>query len=153
METRKKKKRYFYPDAACLNHLSGVWCLFCNITDPDNNNGLTELDFVWNEAKVLRDQDFFTSITCETRSFKPRSKEINSRRTIMCEIYDSDSVDQIIECADKLRERISYKMPMYYKIFMYNRIGKPECKLKYLYTEDRELYEYIEDKWKLLKRV
>lgn len=152
LETRKKKRRYAYPERALLNHSSLVLCLICNVDDFDAN-GLTELDRAWNEAKALRDEKCFKSVFCETYACQHPFNETIPRRTIMCEMYDYPGVDLIIKYADKLKEKISYNLPVYYKHFFYTCGGKPEYKLKYLYTEDGELYEYTEDKWKLLERA
>lgn len=150
LETRKKKRRYAYPERAFINNSSLLLCLFCNVDDTDAN-GLTELDRAWNEAKALRDEKMFKSVFCETYASHNPSKETNPRRTVMCEMYDYPGVDLVIKCADKLREKLSYNSPVYYKYFSAG--SKPDYILKYLYTEDRELYGYTEAKWKLTKRV
>lgn len=147
-----KKKKYVYPKEASLHSFAGIWSLFCNFVETDDS-GVTELDHIWNEVRLLSEEGYFSSTFCETSAFKPHPADNALRRTIICELKDFLDIDRVILTGDKLRERTSYNMPIYLKVCFYNDRGKLKYHLKYLYTDNRELYEYIDQRWKLLKKA
>lgn len=144
------KHRYFHPIHASLTHFSGLWFLFCNAVETDEN-GLTELDRIWTETKLLCDDGVFLNTSCETGAFIHRLAENSVRRSVSCELRNYLNTDTVLQSGDRLREKINYNMPMYFKVCSFDT-GKLSYSLKYMYTEEGELYEYTADKWKLLKR-
>lgn len=147
-----KKTRYIYSTCKDILEPVGLWHLFCNVTDFDANC-MTELDRVWMKVKTLYNEGIFLGVSTETNAYFYQSGDANYlRRTISCSIRDYRDIANVRETGLKLLERTDYSYPIYLKTLRQGDFRqKSKFHLRYLLTEDGELYNYTEEQWKLVK--
>lgn len=143
----REKRRYVYPEHSSIETYDGSWSLFCNI----NSDGFTELDRVWVAAKKLVDDGVLPMVSCETMAGSVFNSNCSGRRTVHCVMKNYSDICRLILPIDRLREETHYEFPVYFKV-CYPSKGKLTFLSKYLYTDERELYEYLNESWKLVAR-
>lgn len=128
---------------------AGVWTIFCDFSVQDEN-GLTELDRVWNVAKCLCDEGILHKATCSTAG-RNISKGLPQTRGIYCYISDFTDLDALTLSAVELRKRcLNFPYPLYLKTIKEYDHSKT---VRYLCCVDGDLYTHVNYGWKLLKSI
>lgn len=137
----------------------GKWMILCDYINQDQD-GLTELDRIWNVAEKLCKEGVFIKVTCFTAAHSGKYNTTNFKvRLVTCFVPNWKDIEHIILSASELRKRcIDYPYPLYFKTHRRREGGSSiEVVQRYLYCVDSDLYENFSEnnfwKWKLVSSI